>query len=156
MKLIHVWSVLCRRSVVDSETNNLSLYDVLEQLAIELKPSQPGLEAPKNFNIPMEFEVTSLWTKGDERPVLADIQIEQVSPSGKVISTINQKIAIPQGNKRLRTRNKVVGLNVESAGNYVFRVSVKEEDSKEFRVVSEIPLAIETKISEHPGLKPQV
>jgi len=40
--LEHIWSVLCSRSVIDSETNNVSIQDVIEQITINAEPAENG------------------------------------------------------------------------------------------------------------------
>ena len=50
----HVWTVLCSRALIDRDSNNISIHNVLEQLNIAAPP-QPDLA----LNI--HFEILSLW-----------------------------------------------------------------------------------------------
>jgi len=59
--ILHVWSILCTRSVIDSSTNNISLIDVLEQLNVNMPQSVSGSEPV----VPINYEFVSYWIRGD-------------------------------------------------------------------------------------------
>ena len=46
----HIWSVLCSRSVIDSETNNVSIQDVIEHIIINAEPTENGLALSSMLN----------------------------------------------------------------------------------------------------------
>ena len=140
----HIWSLLCRNSVIDSDTNNLSIHDILEQLNIDavLKEGQSDT-AQQSVNIPLEFEVVSFWlkTNGEEKP-RGELNIEAISPEGKVLTHFLRDIEIPKEVQRLRTRLKITGLVVEGSGTYIFRISLREKSEDAFANVAEIPLQV--------------
>src|SRR5262249_19964971 len=59
----HVWSVPCRRVIVDQITQAASLIDTFEGLEYVVPPGQPepNLSAP----LPLEINVVTLWTRSD-------------------------------------------------------------------------------------------
>lgn len=139
----HIWSVLCRRSIVDSGTNNLTISDVLEELKIDIKVQQKDVDKLKLINIPLEFEVVSLWMKDDiQQHQKAESTIEVISPDGKQMKTFNQVIDIPAGMKRLRSKMQVMGFVVESEGEYIFQINIKEEGNKMYKTVAELPFEV--------------
>lgn len=137
----HVWSVLCRRSVIDKESNNLSIYDVFEQLNVGLKIRQG---TPQNvFNIPIDFEVVSLWVKDNKKEhYKGDFEIEVVNPSGRTAKIFGQKLEMPSEMRRLRSVVRIKGLVVDEGGDYLFKVNIKKEGEKTFETVIELPLEV--------------
>lgn len=138
----HIWSILCRRSVIDNETNNISLYDVLEELGIEVTVKG---QAPQDLpiNIPIDYEVVSMWMK-DKKEIheKGDIDIEIVNPQGKVLKNIPQAVEIASGSQRLRSRMRIAGFGATGSGIYLFRVKMKQGKEKEYKTVAELPLEV--------------
>lgn len=135
----HIWSVLCRSSVIDKETNNISLYHVLEQLGVDIKINKTA----DYINIPIEYEIVSLWLKTDHKKSLkADVKIEMVDPEKNINKTFNQIISMPSAMKRLRSRLKVSGLTLSIPGEYFFKIKIKEEGQDNYRAVAELPLEV--------------
>lgn len=138
----HIWSVLCRRSQIDIDNNNVSLNEVLEQLAVDIK-IKDGDKQPEEINIPIDYEVVSLWVKEkSEEHVKADVEVNFLDPTSKKLKTFSQPVEMPKTMNRLRTRFRITGLGLTIAGVYSFNVRIKEEGAKEFRKVSELPLEI--------------
>lgn len=139
----HVWSVVCKRSVIDEETKNISLYDVLEQLSVGVKVKQQAAPVPESINIALEYEVVSMWTKDDrEQHVQAESEIEVIQPNGKVAKSFPQKLDMPEKMHRLRARYRINGFVVTMPGVYWFKIKVKKIGEKQFKTVSEIPLEV--------------
>lgn len=52
----HVWTVLCSHAITDTDTNNLTLYNTIEQVSV-LEAPQPGAI------LGLTFEVVSFWIR---------------------------------------------------------------------------------------------
>ena len=140
--LTHVWSVLCRSSSVDRDSNNISLYEVFEELTVDIGVKK-GAQEPKEFNIPVEYEVVSLWTKDNtNKHVKAEVKIEVVNPADKKNKEFINSFEMPEKMKRMRYRLRIRGLGISSPGYYKFFVYVKEAGEESFRKVAELPLQI--------------
>jgi hypothetical protein len=139
----HIWSVLCRRSIVDSDSNNISLNEIFEQLAVNLEGKEKEMMGVKQINVPIEFEVVNMWIKEDkEKQTGAELEVDVINPKGVLLKTFPQKFEMPSGMKRMRTRLKVMGLVVDQSGDYIFKVRIKEQGNKDFEIVAEIPLEV--------------
>ena len=68
--------------------------------------------------------------------------IKLLEPGGKKIIGIIKKMIIPKNIKRFRSRMKIAGLTISKEGDYIFQVSKKEENEKNFNLVSELPLEV--------------
>lgn len=130
----HIWSILCSRSVIDSETNNVSIQNIIEQIVIKAEPTENGF-------LPIDIELITLW--GREETDKAEEGIEKVTfvtPSGKseVISETNIDLTKAE---RHRQRLKLQGLPISESGRYYFKVETKNDDGNWIQV-SSIPLKI--------------
>ncbi len=135
----HIWTVLCKKSVIDQETNNLSLYEILEKITVEIKA-----ERSPEIQIPLEFEIISMWTKISKRDYVGKFRINMMSPEGKKLGeSIENEISIPANIPRLRTRLKIKGITLIGSGNYYFDIySIQGEKTEK---VASVPLEVELK-----------
>lgn len=138
----HIWSVLCRKSVIDQETNNLSLYDVFEQLDVSIKSNQESNKEIKKINIPVEYEVVSMWMKDDpKKEFTAKIELEVLDPDGSVSKTFQHSFLFAAGLKRMRSRLRVVGLDISTSGDYIFNLKYNN-GKKGSQIVASLPLEV--------------
>ncbi|HSS71764.1 MAG TPA: hypothetical protein VLQ46_14075 [Casimicrobiaceae bacterium] len=77
----HVWTVLCRRGVVDQFTNNASIFDVLEDVTVV--PKTP-IEAHKWTHIPLDSTIVTFVVRSDPNvPEQTRLKITTVAPNGE-------------------------------------------------------------------------
>lgn len=136
----HIWSVLCQKSSVDTETNLLSIFDCIEELtlAIELEKIKSG-----ELFIPTSFQIVSLWTlEKSNKPTSLEIKIELLDPEAKIISNFEQTQQIPAEKLRFRHRTTINGLPLTKSGRYFFKVSTKESPNKAYHEVAQVPLDV--------------
>ncbi len=77
----HVWSVLCTKSSIDSDTNNISLFEILEQIQVSQFPEPAGDAITV---VPMPVELVSLWTREPVgEPQQGECRLTMYSPRGK-------------------------------------------------------------------------
>jgi len=136
----HIWSVLCREALIDSETNNVSLLNIFERLEI-------NISLPKDITIPVDvpitYELVSLWVKDNlTKEEELDINISIISPENEVVNQLSKKMVIPVDKARMRSRIKITGLKITKSGNYLFQIAVKEMNSKKFTTEAELPLEV--------------
>ncbi|MFC1622788.1 hypothetical protein ACFL16_00140 [Patescibacteria group bacterium] len=135
----HIWSVLCRKSIIDSETNLLSMLDSFEELTVDLAKNYKG----ESINIPLEFELVSYWvTEKQEGPESQKVLIELKNPQNEVIKKFDQLIKLKKNNQRLRACLRIKGIGLTGEGKYVIQVKHKGEKSKNYKKVSEIPFYV--------------
>jgi hypothetical protein len=58
----HVWSVLCARAVIDSESNTISLFDVVEQI-VAIGPGIAAIGPGAEGVAPVSLELVTLWSR---------------------------------------------------------------------------------------------
>lgn len=109
----HVWTVLCSQSIIDRETNNLSLIEVLEQITVVATPV-----AGREGVIPLHMEVVTSWVRTvPERPARGRSRLSFVRPSGVLAESIQEHEIDLSDNGRLRHRIKIAGLTIKRPVN---------------------------------------
>ncbi len=139
----HVWSVLCERSIIDKDSNNISLLNVLEQLTVVPPPSKKESDEEKRYGVmPIKYEIVSLWAR--ERtsdPALGRERIMMIDPIGKRTKLSEIDVDL-RSFERLRTRQRFAALPIGVDGKHVFSVQLKDERSQDWATVANIPLQI--------------
>ena len=137
-KLQHRWSILCRESSIDSQTNNISLFNILEQVGIDAEV----FAEKKGGAIPMNLELVTLWEKQvEEEGVDAEVEVELQEPDGKPLGKFPYTISVPK--RRHRHLVKLNGLPVtEKSGRYTFKIRKREGGESKFVEVGEVPVEI--------------
>jgi hypothetical protein len=131
----HVWTVVCSRAVVDSESNNISLQDVIEQIEIHGEPIPNGV-------LPIVLDVATLWTRSSpDEPSSGHTRLTFLSPSGEALSTLEADLDLSK-HERHRSRMRFQGLTLRESGRHYFRVELRGEDETEWHQVAAVPLEI--------------
>lgn len=142
--LKHIWSVLCRKAIVDSSNNSLTISDVLEEVRVDVKIEKKNENVEQQIRIGLEFEIASFWQKTIDinHGAKGGCEIDLVNPSGRLMKTFREPIDMPAGMKRLRTMLRVVGFVVDGSGDYLFKIKAREEGQKTYKLVQEIPFTV--------------
>lgn len=132
----HAFSVLCGKSSIDSETNTVSILEVLEQLTI-------FTDIPDHINLPIQFELFSLWTRENkDLPEQGQMRIHFCDPSNicknQTESLVDLTTAI-----FYRTRIKVNGLELVGPGMYKYIIELRQNNKEEWETVAQLPLLVE-------------
>lgn len=134
----HVWSVLCSQSVTDQQTNNVSLFNVIEQIEVTLAKDVPEGLLPI---AQMPLELVSLWERvaGDGATGGAAV-VDVMDATGKRIGGREMSFDL-NDHRRCRTRLTLNGVPISGSGRYVIRV-VHRSAGEADQVVAEIPLDV--------------
>lgn len=141
----HIWSVLCQRSVIDQQSNNISLIDVFESLTININiPStKKDIAKIKDINLPVNYEIVSLWLRENEKKqeeLLTRVDFE--TPSGIQKVLVEKELILPLDKQRMRDIIRIQGIVVNETGLYKFIVKSKDKDKSAFKTIAELPLEI--------------
>jgi hypothetical protein len=147
MAIRHVWSVLCRRSSIDIDTNNLSLFESLEEVSFTIpKPvsekAREAFEKGAGIGFPFDFEIVTFWenlTKETGGKVLVEIK----TPSGKVATIGNGELDF-KGSERLRLRMRVTTISITEMGRH--EILVSHQEAKKINIVAVLPLNIKLEL----------
>ncbi|MFA5248600.1 MAG: hypothetical protein WC415_05290 [Patescibacteria group bacterium] len=128
------------RSLIDQESNNVSLIDCLEQLNIQINKNEESL---KDKVFPVAFDFVSLFLdENDTKERKMEFILEVIDPSNKKISEFPGEIIMKKGIKRYRNRLKIQGLKITDSGKYLFKLKVKDFSGEKYKELAEIPLEV--------------
>lgn len=140
----HVWSVFCSSSAIDRDSNQVSLFDLVEQISVQLMEAPP---AGEKVIIPARFQVVTLWTRGDAaEPATGVSRLRLVAPSGEELLKSEYDVDLTEHQLR-RVRLNLAGMPYVGDGRYHFRVELKDDD--QWQVVGDIPVRFAVQLS--PG-----
>jgi hypothetical protein len=132
----HIWTVLCRRAVVDRFTNSASMFDALEEL--NFIPAEPLPD--KWSQLPIEAVLISFVIRSNVAvPERVRLKIEVVGPNGDVHEKrITGEIDLTD-HLRGRTLIQLGSLPFRAFGIHKFVVYLEQEPNA-WTEVAEIPL----------------
>ena len=138
-----VWSILCENFVQDKNTNNLSVFNMIESLRVLSEPPEP-IAPDATRVVPLPFHVLALIIRSD--PSVGERGMARVSvidPQGEVrtLSEIEVNL-VDFTTYRIWVRNS--GLPFTSAGTYNFKVECRSETpgNVEWGPAFEVPLLV--------------
>ncbi|MCY4071750.1 MAG: hypothetical protein OXG60_10655 [Chloroflexi bacterium] len=97
----HVWSVICRHHIVDEESKNVSLIDIVDRLSFEGElPEKRPFELP----LPNVYYFISTWMseKGDVQDKY-DVMVKIIDPTGVEIGNFRNELVMepPDGSRTI-------------------------------------------------------
>ncbi len=151
MNIKHIWSVLCKDSIINQDDNNISINGVLEELAVSLTPVKETGKPPEKFGLPINYEIVSMWQRNSQVEIAkAEIEYIFIDPDKNELLKNIQSIEISKTSRRHRSRMKIVGMPLTKEGDYTFQVKIKEEGSDKFHIVAELPLEVKISLQKTP------
>jgi hypothetical protein len=129
----HVWSVLCTRAVIDNETNIISLFDVVEQIAV-VGPGGEGVA-------PVSLEMVTLWSRESlEEATRGRARLRIVGPDGMQIGNPIEHDVDLTNFVRIRNRFRMAAFPVIGPGKYSLVVEIEQNDA--WRQVANVPVQL--------------
>ncbi len=131
-----LWSIICKNASVDQQTNQLSIFNVLEEVSINKTQSSalPGQETGHSQDkilVPFEHSLVVLLERNiseTEDEFISTLVIEIIDSENKVLIPSENQIKFETGKSRLRI---IITLNVFAAtkpGVYTYKISEKRPD----------------------------
>lgn len=138
----HIWSVLCRQSIIDSRGNNISLIEVAEKISFKGPPEFPSGE---KIALPLSMELVTLWTRNDpEVPETGRARLLIFSPSSELLNEGGFEYEVNLQGDYLRSRSmaQLEALPFVESGIYWYIVENYDEQNQEWREEASVPLEL--------------
>lgn len=137
----HIWTVLCKEAIIDGDSNNVSLINVLEQVVMIAPPKVQGQEESLPEHIPLSMSLVTLWARSElGKKEIFESRTILKSPAGKMLSTQEHSINL-KTHVRFRVRTNINIVGFAGFGRYLFLVQKKTSSGKWSRVAS-VPLDV--------------
>ncbi len=139
----HVWSVICRHHIVDEESKNVSLIDIIDRLSFEGElPENRPFEVP----LPTVYYFVSTWMseKGDVQDKY-DVMVKIIDPTGANIGNFTTELEMkpPDGSRTIGAMDTIL-YTVD--GTYWLKLHLSDEQVSS--PIAHIPIEIVHRKSE--------
>ncbi len=125
-KIRYMGGIICGSSAVDQTTQNLSAFNIIDQINVNAKSTDPlkSLDAQEKLVIPITLQVITLWKRANVKDlgkeIIASVEVEIKDVDGKSLQTIPVNFPIPQTVIRSRYILNIQGMPVTKTGEYSF------------------------------------
>jgi hypothetical protein len=142
-----VWGLVCSMSAIDQENNNISLFNVIDQLNIKDSEFSKLKKGNSVLGLNLAHELNLLWRRTLPlnlcvEKILTDVKLRLIDPNGKVLNEILTPLQFPGGKRLMRFRIRIDGFKVTIPGDYVYKIEIIQPGSDKFTPILEVPLQV--------------
>ena len=143
----HVWSIICTNSVIDQETNNLNLFNLIEKLTLtipEQELQKVKESGAKGIMFPFSLEVVNRFKKNKKGETVAfDFRLKLLNPAGEALITNERRVALKKEIDNMRVRTRLgPPLPVDKSGDYSIVIEFKDVDEERYTEAEVVPLEV--------------
>ncbi len=141
----HVWTVICRISLTNQETNNLSLIETLERVAFHSSAEHPEPAENARVSFVPPVYLVSMWWRSDlGQPEQGRARTRVISPRNDELpgSELKEYSVDLQIHSKLRVIGTIEALPFWGDGVYRFQIEFYDEATEKWVRVARIPLEI--------------
>lgn len=140
---VHAWSLLCHSAIIDRETNQLHIHDVVEAISVAV---ETGLEEDQvqMLSGPEPLVLVSYWVREEnERPEMATFRIRIRTAGGEELVAPSHQLDLKEST-RLRAIQKIRAVPFDGPGRMWFHVDEQrgDDDAPEWLEVAAVPLDV--------------
>lgn len=137
-----IWAILCQSAVIDRYTNNVSLFNVIEEITVTSTPPQEASAGGRmGAAASIVFELVTLWVRSDlEVPERGYGRIRLATPHDQISTGQEFEVDLTQY-LRLRHRTHISTLPIGGEGIYRFVIDGRV-DTQDWAEMFEVPLRV--------------
>ena len=138
-----IWAILSENAIVDRQSNNISLIEVIDELTVPVPPPQVVSQSGEQLQIPFSFCLSILFARTDIGVAeKGRYSVTIIGPDGVKSESRELDVDLME-NLRSRSIGRMgefpLPLTVE--GQYSFKIDVKSVDS-DWKEAFELPLRV--------------
>ena len=139
-----LWGIMCSMSSHDKDKNNISLFNVIDQLNIpdQIKEQVVGTGLGLEHELVFVFRRLLKTELCTERLVI-DLKISAMDPEGKVLGEILTQMVLEPGKRILRFRVQNNAFKITKEGDYVYKAEIIQPGEDSFTLAAEIPYIVQ-------------
>lgn len=149
----HIWSVLCSSSSTDSRSNRVSLFDIIEELQLEMERAEADHGDQRTIPFPTSLQLVTMWRRdhlaepetGRTRTVV-EADGEQLAVSGETEVRLDE-----YARNRVTTQMSGMPINISSSGQREYRFLVQSLVADTWETEASIPLLVTLSIGDSDG-----
>ncbi len=157
-----IWTILCERTIVEQDTNQISFFNVIGEVTIPVQPPDES-ELPYGGLSPRVVDESELAYGGLSPRVVLVVLWERYNPDLPEIGIGRVRLVGPDNDVLLHFRHevdlqetsgaraiiKMPGLPVRSQGRHLFKIEAKSPDS-DWQEMFELPLNVVIQTEDSP------
>ncbi|MFA6297342.1 MAG: hypothetical protein WC629_02150 [Candidatus Paceibacterota bacterium] len=133
-----LWTLLCQNPIIDQQTNQISLFNVLEDIQFDIKGfKKEDVEEGKvsafkqKTMIPYPFALVTEFERNEENleELHVELKITIIDPLGAILSVHTPSVTLEKGKKRMRIITRFEGVEVTRSGTYTYETAIRTKDS---------------------------
>lgn len=139
-----VWAILCKDTIVNRDTNNMTLVEVIEELNVVASPPQEPSGPELGFSTVLDLHLVSLWVRtAPSVPEKGQARFKAVTPSGREVASAEAEVDLTEG-PRLRADGHLLEspFPFSDDGIYLFKIEARTAES-DWEEVYELPLWVQ-------------
>lgn len=148
------WALLCKSASIDQQSNQVSLFNILEELTLNKSPLGNSIvkkssSFPEKTQIPGEFSLVvqlERTTRSGSPGFQPEMEIKIMDPNDEIIATHSLPLRFDEGKNRLRAIVRFNAFIVKTPGTYNYVISIRSSKLEVFEEKARVP--IEVKIFE--------
>lgn len=146
-----IWAILCQESSVDANTNNVSLFKILEEIKFRLNTEEleklknnPKFDSTKPIVLPFSLQLVILWKNLSTKTNFEfPVKIVLKDPDEKILQEIPNNFLFQEGKERLRTIISINGIPLTKPGEYTYSIMTRQNKDDIFEEITSIPIKID-------------
>lgn len=139
----HIWSALCTRAIIDRDSNNISLIDMLEEIRFAPPPTDDDLGREGYVMLPISVTLVTLWERKTENdPETFVMRVKFVDPTGTWIGPQDTERELTMDKPRFRSISRMMAVPFSESGKYQVIVQSKSNGSNRWKQNARLPLSI--------------
>ena len=136
-----VWAILCKNTIVNRDTNNMTLVEVVEEINVVAEPPEESTADEPGFSTVLDIHLVTLWTRTDPSvPEKGQARFTVLTPKGRTVSSSELEIDLTEG-PRLRADGHLLesSFPFSNDGIYLFKIEAKATETQ-WEEMYELPL----------------
>ena len=141
-----LWGILCKNVIVNRDTNNITLVEVLERVTITATPPEEPPEPGQGINAMLDIHLVSSWARSaPDIPEMVYAKFRVVAPDGRSMASEEVEVDLTESTY-LRASGHLLDapFPFSGEGQYIFKIETRPPESElEWKEVYELPLWID-------------
>ena len=146
-----IWALLCENIIVDRDTNNVSLINVVDELTVPASPPEGPPGAVFESIVILNLRMAILWTRSiPSVPEVGEARVKVVAPDDSISFSPQLEVDLTQG-----PRERALGHLLNSPfpswreGEYLFKIEARSADF-DWQEMFELPLWVKIQTDDFP------
>ncbi|MDZ4699030.1 MAG: hypothetical protein SH809_04925 [Rhodothermales bacterium] len=131
-----IWAVLCKKAIIDRDTNDLSLVDVISGINLNVPIDVPG-----PFGVKLDSMIVSLWINDTDQEVVEEVKL-YYKPVGGKEREVSYKEIVLKPNSFHRWIVRLSEGEFEAEGMHAFIIKQKAARSGKWTQVLSTPFVV--------------